>query len=94
MDRIKSIPVIKPLPEMRGDRLPFPSFIVGRMERFRIQSGDLLKLLDAAATEATEAAAVAAIVPHYVTDEISSSNYGSRFKKSTGKLEVWQFIER
>ena len=53
-----------------------------------------MKLLDAAATEVTEAAAVAAIVPHYVTDEISSSNYGSRFKKSTGKLEVWQFIER
>ena len=55
LDRIKYIPVIKPFPEMRGDRLPFSSFIVGKMER--IQSVDLLKLLDAAATEMAEAAA-------------------------------------
>ena len=56
LDRIKYIPVIiKPFPEMRGDRLPFSSSIVGKMER--IQSVDLLKLLDAAATEMAEAAA-------------------------------------
>ena len=64
---------------------------VGKMELFRIQGVELLKLSHAAAMEmARRWWQHQGATSHYITDGSSSSNFDAWFKKSTGKLKVWQ----
>ena len=78
---------------MRGDRLPFSSFIVGKMEGIQSVECGPIEVVGCGC-DGDGGGGGDDNIPHYVTDESWSSNYGSRFKKSTGKLEVWQFTER